>query len=86
MNYILKMLDNLFSTAAKNRAAKELLLLDDKQLSDVGLNREKLELGAEGYPWKAIEEVATTLVAFEGKKAAVEAAPVQNVNGKEIAA
>jgi len=42
----------IFEHASLNRAAKQLELLSDKQLEDIGVSRELLKLGAEAYPWK----------------------------------
>ncbi|WP_299881233.1 DUF1127 domain-containing protein [uncultured Cocleimonas sp.] len=39
------------------RTARELRLLSDKQLADLGISRALLEIGVNAYPWKA-EEVS----------------------------
>ena len=35
------------------RTAKELSFLSDRQLADLGISRELLNLGASAYPWRA---------------------------------
>lgn len=35
-----------------NKTARILADLNDKQLQDVGVSRQKLNLGASAYPWK----------------------------------
>lgn len=51
MNFIVKKITELFSYTSKNRAAKKLLVMTDRQLTDIGLCRAKLLKGASAYPW-----------------------------------
>lgn len=48
----------------RNTMAKEILLLSDRQLDDIGLSRTKLEKGAKAYPWKveATPDILANLV------------------------
>lgn len=48
-----KSINYIFERAGLNRAARQLELLSDKQLEDMGVSRELLQFGAEAYPWKA---------------------------------
>lgn len=50
---IFKPIETLVKTIGLNKSAKQLELLSDKQLDDLGVSREKLKLGAAAYPWKA---------------------------------
>ncbi|MFT5420341.1 MAG: hypothetical protein ACI9D5_001085 [Candidatus Endobugula sp.] len=52
MNIIVKKIIAFLQYGSKNRAAKELLQLSDKQLIDVGLCSAKLSKGASAYPWR----------------------------------
>jgi len=48
-----KAFNELFENAGLNRAARQLELMSDKQLQDIGVSREQLKYGAAAYPWKA---------------------------------
>ena len=50
-------LKDVFITSDYTRTAKELSLLSDRQLSDLGISRELLKHGASSYPWSAEVEV-----------------------------
>ncbi len=74
MKFIKETIVELLSNSSKNRAAKELLMLSDKQLQDIGLSRAKLLEGASAYPWKSTEHVgsiADALVANDSSDQAV---------------
>jgi uncharacterized protein YjiS (DUF1127 family) len=46
--------------SSRARVARELLVLSDQQLRDVGLSRVKLEEGVSAYPWRLAEAVSIT--------------------------
>ena len=59
MNFskIIKRISEGLILSGYSRTAQELNLLSDKQLADIGINRELLKLGAKAFPWRE-EEVA----------------------------
>ena len=50
--------------------AKELLLLSDKQLDELGLSRDLLEIGANAYPWheEAVSAIPNNVTSLESKE------------------
>lgn len=74
----------VFEQSAKNRTAKELLSLSDKQLKDIGVCRIKLYKGASAYPWR-IEETSV-IVNLPKAKSSASLAVEQPVPSQNIAA
>jgi uncharacterized protein YjiS (DUF1127 family) len=69
VNVIVKKIVAFLQYGSKNRAAKELLQLSDKQLTDIGLCRGKLFQGASAYPWKLSTADVINLTRAQAKAA-----------------
>ena len=62
MNFskIINGIKEAFISSGYSRTAKELYLLSDRQLVDLGFSRELLKLGVKGYPWRS-EQVTQSI-------------------------
>lgn len=52
-----KKLYSLLENAGLNRAARQLDLMSDRQLADIGISRAKLQYGAAAYPWRVEDNI-----------------------------
>ena len=57
MKNIAEQLANFFRRLSQKITSKELLKMTDSRLTDIGLSRRKLKLGAAEYPWKIETDV-----------------------------
>lgn len=71
-NVIKNTVVNLIERIELNAMSKELLLLSDRQLDDIGLSRARLEKGAKAYPWKveATPDILGNLVSLNTRTVA----------------
>ena len=57
-NKIINSIHKAFLVSGYSRTAKELYLLSDRQLEDLGISRALLKRGYAGYPWRVEAVVA----------------------------
>ena len=59
---IMKGIKEAFMVSGYSRTAKELQMLSETQLNDIGVSREHLKKGGSAYPWREAEIIVPQVI------------------------